>query len=79
MKDRAVQIRFIREPALPRATAAGTQRAPEAIWTPETVNAMIQDQVHNILMTVGMVYVMKVAVDTVSEVILKKTKSKDSR
>lgn len=77
LKDRAVQIRFIREPALPRVSAA--QREQPTIWTPEVVSALIQDQVQNIIMTAGTVYVMKVAVDTLSAVVLKKTRTKDKR
>lgn len=77
-KDRAVQVRFVREPALTRAQAAH-HKPQEPTWTPELVSAMIQDQVQNIMFTAGMVYVVKVAVDTLSEVILKKTSSKDSR
>jgi len=77
MKDRAVQIRFIREPALPRTPTQ--QKEEPSQWSPEIVNAMIQDQLHSIIMTVGTVYVMKVAVDTLSAFILKKTKTKDNR
>lgn len=76
LKDRAVQIRFIREPALPRTTASA-QREPEAVWTPEVVSAMIQDQIQSIMFTAGMLYAGKVLVDTLSQVILKKTRTKD--
>ena len=80
LKDRTLQVKLIREPALTRATAAqyqATQKPP--VWTPEVISAMIQDQIQGILFTAGMVYVVKVTVDTLSEVILKKTKSKDPR
>lgn len=77
LKDRAIQVRLIREPALTRATAA-PNKPQEPTWTPEIVSAMIQDQIQTILFTAGAVYVVKVAVDTLSGVILKKTRDKNA-
>lgn len=74
-KDRAVQVRFVKEPALTRAQAVHKQ---EAVWTPEIVSALIQDQIQNIIFSVGVVYVAKVAVDTLSDVILRKVRDKNT-
>lgn len=70
-KDHAMQVRMVRQPA-----NAEQSPPPRSEWNPEAVSNLLQDQIGTVLITGAFVYVIKVAADTVSTVIIKKTKQR---
>ena len=71
-KNHAMQVRFVREPY----AATFPQRPEPVTWTPDVIDALISNQIQNLIFSAGLAYVAKVAADTIGTVIVKKTKSR---
>ena len=72
-KNRAFQIKVVQD-----ETRYGYTAPPQrSIWTPATISQFAQEQVLGLAVVIAGLYAIKVALDTTSEIAIKKTRSKD--
>lgn len=69
LKDRALQVKMVRQ-----GEDAAPERASE--WTPVAVSTLLQEQIQTVIITGTVAYIAKVTVDTISEILVKKTKKR---
>lgn len=68
-KDRALEVKMVRQ-----TEETGQDRPSE--WTPKAVSTLMQEQITTVIVTGTMAYIAKVTVDTISEILIKKTKKR---
>ena len=68
-KNRAFQIKVVQD-----ETRYGYTAPPQrSIWTPATISQFAQEQVLGLAVVIAGLYAIKVALDTTSEIAIKKT------
>jgi hypothetical protein len=72
LKGKAFQVKMVDETPTPYHP----RPKPANQWTPETVNHMTRETLKSIALAIAGVYVVKVLVDTSSEIALNKTTKK---
>lgn len=72
-KNRAFQIKMVQDDS---QYAYPTTPRP-SYWTPATISQFAQEQVLGLAVVIAGLYTLKVALDTTSEIAIKKTRSND--